>query len=467
MTRLIKAAFFFTLVSIHTVNAQTPDLARMTPEQRNEYFAKMRSASVADWQKMMNLLDIKLPKLPPPEEDPKRPKNLTQKKGSTNWYDEAGYLYVRSDWGSWSNYDEKNTGEYTVPDPLVLKDGSPVNNANSWWTKRRPEILHDFLNEIYGNTPTNTPKVMFEVSAIDSHALDGKAIRKIVTGRINLSRHPPTADTPGIQITLYIPSIAVKPVPLIVTVGGFLGQTVLDQVIAAGWAIATVNTAAIQMDFGVGLHSGIIGFVNQGKDRKPDQWGVLAAWCWGLNRALDYFQKDKMINAGQIGIQGHSRWGKAALLAAALDQRWAIVFSSCSGSLGSSLEKRNYGETIDNVAGAGEYHWMAGNFLKYAGHWQDLPVDAHELIALIAPRPVFITGGTHDSWSDPRGEFLACVAAEPVYHLLGKKGLNTIDMPAPDQSLIDGDIAFREHEGGHTDLPDWPVFIEFAKKYFK
>jgi hypothetical protein len=238
-------------------------------------------------------------------------------------------------------------------------------------------------------------------------------------------------------------------------------------VIARGWAIGTVNTSAIQADNGAGLTEGIIGLVNQGKPRQPSDWGVLAAWSWGLSRALDYFETDKAINKKQIGIEGHSRWGKTALLAAALDQRWSIVYASCSGSMGASLEKRSYGENIDNVAGSGEYHWMAGNFLKYAGHWAAMPVDAHELIALVAPRPAFITGGTHDSWSDPKGEFLACVAAGPVYKLLGKKDLGTDVMPAPDHGLMEGDIAFRLHEGGHTDLPDWPVFIEFAARQWK
>jgi hypothetical protein len=259
-----------------------------------------------------------------------------------------------------------------------------------------------------------------------------------------------------------------------VTVGGFLGAfpgakkdsalTSLDMVIAKGWAIGTVNTAAIQADNGAGLDQGIIGLVSEGKPRQPSDWGVLAAWSWGLSRALDYFETDKRINKKQMGIEGHSRWGKTALLAAALDDRWSIAYVSCSGCMGASLEKRNYGETIDIVAGDGEYHWMAENFLKYGGHPEALPVDAHDLIALVAPRPVFVTGGTHDSWADPMGEFLACVAAGPVYRLLGKKDMGTAVMPVPDAGLMAGELAFRLHEGGHTDLLDWPVFIEFAAR---
>jgi hypothetical protein len=238
------------------------------------------------------------------------------------------------------------------------------------------------------------------------------------------------------------------------------------QVLGLGWAYATVNTGNIQADNGAGLGEGIIGLVNRGQPREPDQWGVLAAWSWGLSRALDYLETDPAIDAKRAAIQGHSRWGKTALLSGALDARWAIVWPSCSGAMGASIEKRSWGENIDNVAGGGEYHWMAGNFLKYAGHWQDMPVDAHELIALVAPRPVFITGGTRDQWSDPHGEFLAAVGADPVYRLLGKRGLGTTTMPAPDVSLIDAELAFRDHEGGHTDAPDWPVFLRFAQRYF-
>jgi hypothetical protein len=258
-------------------------------------------------------------------------------------------------------------------------------------------------------------------------------------------------------------------------VGGFLGRfqgskstapTSLDLVLAKGWAIATVNTGALQADNGAGFKTGIIGLMNKGNMRKPDEWGVFMDWRWGLSRALDYLEKEPLIDAKKVGIEGHSRWGKTALLATALDPRWAIWYASCAGSMGSALEKRDYGENINDVAQPGEYHWMTGNFLKYAGNWQNMPVDAHELIALVAPRPLLITGGTQDQWADPKGEFLACVAANPVYKLLGEKGISVSQMPPPDTALTDGDLAFREHVGGHSDLPDWPVFISFAERYF-
>ncbi|GAB3247586.1 acetylxylan esterase [Larkinella harenae] len=469
--RGVGTVLLVALLAAQTVSAQSPDFQKMTPEERTAYMNKMRAAAQEDWQKMMDKLGLKLPvNLPAPADDPKRPQHLKQRPNSTNWYDEKGNTHVRSGWGNWTNYDETVANNDKLPDPLVLKNGKTVKNAATWWKQRRPEILQEYETEVFGKTPTNTPKVTFEVTATDPGALNGKAIKKTIIGHIDNSRFP--AAKPGITITLYLPANASGPVPLmVVATTNFnfptpAGPTALDMVLSTGWAYARVNTGDIQMDSGAGLHEGIIGLVNEGKDRQPNEWGVLSAWCWGLSRALDYFETDKAIDSKKIGIQGHSRWGKTALLAGALDSRWAIVFSSCSGSLGASLEKRNFGETIDNVAGSGEYHWMAGNFLKYGGNWQAMPVDAHDLIALVSPRPIFITGGTQDQWADPHGEFLACVAASPVYELLGKKGVGTKQMPAPDVSLIHGDLAFRNHEGGHTDLPDWPVFLEFAKKYF-
>ena len=474
VTALLVALALLSLTS-RTTLAQNPNFPQLTPEQqaaRNAAIAKIRAASEADRQQMMSLLGLKDPgPLPPADTDPKRPAYVTQRQAgpTNNWYDSVGNTFVRSQWGNWSNYDESTAGGTASPDPLVLKDGSRVTDATTWWTRRRPEILNDFQTQIYGKIPPNTPKVTFEVMSVDSTTFAGKAVIKKVVGHIDNSRYP--AAKPSIDITMYLPAKTSGRIPIIVTAGGFFAPpnqlpAAVAQVIALGWAAASVNTNNIQADNGAGLSEGIIGLMNRGQPRKPDDWGVLAAWSWGLSRALDYFGTDPAIDASRTAVQGHSRWGKTALLAGALDQRWAIVWPSCSGSMGSSLEKRSWGETIDNVAGTGEYHWMAGNFLKYAGHWNDMPTDAHQLIALVAPRPIFNTGGTKDQWSDPHGEFLASLGADPVYRLLGKKGLGTTEMPAPDVSLISGENAFRNHEGGHTDAPDWPVFLEFAKRYF-
>jgi hypothetical protein len=422
--------------------------------------------------------------LAPPEEDTNRPPGLTQDPARTNsWFDAQGRNYKRSAVGSWTSYDESKASPYPLPDPLLLKNGQAVADAGTWWNVRRPEILEDFRAEIYGRIPENTPKVTWEVTATDTNAAGGLAIKKTVVGHIDNSRYP--AASPGIHITMFTPANAKGPVPMIVVVisgpGGYGAPRAvtnatapppeepppgspLYQLLAIGWGYGTMEVGPIQNDYSGGLTSGIIGLMSQGRPRKPDDWGALSAWAWGLSRAMDYFETDKSVDAKQMGVEGHSRYGKAALLAAALDPRWAIVFPSCSGELGAKPSRRNFGETVDNVASS---HWAATNFRKYAGHWNDLPMDSDELIALVAPRPIFLNGGTGDPSADPHGAFLAAVAAGPVYRLLGKKDLGSTQMPAPDTALTSGEIAFRYHAGGHSDLPDWPAFLQFAQRYFK
>jgi hypothetical protein len=243
-----------------------------------------------------------------------------------------------------------------------------------------------------------------------------------------------------------------------------------QQVLAQGWGYAILTPRSIQADDGAGLTQGIIGLMNKGQPRKLDDWGALRAWAWGASRALDYFETDKSVNAKQVGIEGHSRYGKATLVAMAYDSRFAIAFVSSSGAGGAKLHRRNYGELVENVAAANEYHWMAGNYLKYAGPlgWNDIPVDSHQLVALCAPRPVFISSGDKgDGWVDAKGMFLAAVGAGPVYKLLGKRDLGTTEFPALETSLIDGEVAFRQHSGGHTPGPNWPTFLTFASRYIK
>jgi hypothetical protein len=227
----------------------------------------------------------------------------------------------------------------------------------------------------------------------------------------------------------------------------------------------------VQADNGAGLRQGIIGLVNKGQPRKPDDWGALRAWAWGASRALDYFETDKAVDAKQVGLEGHSRYGKATLVAIAYDQRFAIGYISSSGEGGAKLLRRNWGELVENLAAANEYHWMAGNFLRYAGplNSNDLTVDAHELIALCAPRPVFISGGAApgDAWVDAKGMFMAEAAAGPVYELLSKKDLGTTTFPPMETALIDGDLGFRQHHYGHTDAPNWPTFLTFASHFIK
>jgi len=386
-----------------------------------------------------------------------------------------------------ANYDEAKANPYPkLPDPLLLKSGRKVMTARMWWKQRRAEIVEDFDREIYGRVPKVTPKVKWEVtSTIRESNGNLPVITKKLVGHVDNSSYP--LVTVDIQLTLTTPAAATGPVPVIMEFGfvfppGFRppapppgtpipsGPTWQQQVLARGWGYASIIPGSIQADNGAGLTQGIIGLCNRGRPRKVDDWGALRAWAWGASRALDYFETDKSVDARQVGLEGHSRYGKATLVAMADDRRFAIAFVSSSGEGGAKLHRRNWGELVENVAGTGEYHWMAGNFLKYAGplNSSDLPVDSHELIALCAPRPVFISAGANgDQWVDAKGMFLAAVGAGPVYRLLGKKDLGTSEFPAVEVPLIDGEIAFRQHSGGHTPGPNWPTFLLFAGRYIK
>jgi hypothetical protein len=398
------------------------------------------------------------------------------------------------------NYDEAKANPYPkLPDPLVCKDGTKVTTAEQWWKKRRPEIVEDFDREVYGRVPKDTPKVKWEVTSTEKQTVgDVAAVTKRLVGRVDNSARP--AITVDIQLTLTTPAEAKGPVPVMMEFGfvfggkgftpkgppggGKFGPSWQQQVLEKGWGYAIITPNSIQADTGgrvgkdgqyQGLTTGIIGLCNKGQPRKPDDWGALRAWAWGASRALDYFETDKAVDAKRVGIEGLSRYGKAAIVAMAYDDRFAIGFIGSSGEGGVKLHRRTFGELVENLAGSGAYHWMAGNFIKYGGPLTagDLPVDAHELIGLCAPRPVFIsygapTGpGAEGQWVDQRGSFMAAVAAGPVYELLGKKGLGTNKYPLQETALIDGEIAFRQHAGGHTTGPNWPTFLKFADRYLK
>jgi len=348
--------------------------------------------------------------------------------------------------------------------------------------------VEDFDREIYGRVPKVTPKVKWEVTAT-TRELNGDVpvVTKKLIGHVDNSSYP--LISVDIQLTLTTPARANGPVPVMMEFGfvfppGFrppapppgvpvaTGPTWQQQVLAKGWGYAIIIPTSVQADNGAGLTHGIIGLCNKGQPREPDDWGALRAWAWGASRALDYFETDKSVDAKQVGLEGLSRYGKATLVAFAYDRRFRIAFVGSSGEGGAKLHRRNFGELVENVAGTGEYHWMAGNFLKYAGPLtpQDLPVDSHELIALCAPRPVFISAGSpkvEGGWVDQRGMFMAAVAAGPVYRLLGKKDLGTTEFPPLETPLIEGDIAFRQHGGGHTTGPNWPTFLAFAGRYIK
>jgi hypothetical protein len=401
------------------------------------------------------------------------------------------------------NYDEAKANPYpNLPDPLGLKNGKQVASAEMWWKQRRPEIIGDFDREVYGRVPENVPAVKWEVtSTTQTNNSDVTVITRQLVGHVDNSSYP-LLDV-GIELTLTTPANATRPVPVMMEFGfnfgpgfgrfrstnapggtnrftraGFGGgqgggPTWQQQLLAKGWGYAIIVPTSYQADNGAGLTKGIIGLCNKGQPRKADDWGALRAWAWGASRALDYLETDQAVDAKQVGIEGLSRYGKAALVAMAYDQRFAIGFSGSSGEGGAKLHRHVFGELVENLTGSGEYHWMAGNFLKYGGPLNagDLPVDAHELIAMCAPRPTFISYGAAEGpgaegkWVDQRGSFMAAVAAGPVFRLLGKKDLGTTEFPPVGTALIEGELAWRQHSGGHTTGPNWPTFLKWADRY--
>ena len=391
-----------------------------------------------------------------------------------------------------ANVDESKVSPYTLPDPLTLKNGKKVKTPRQWWMQRRPEIVEDFDREVYGRVPAHTPSVKWEVTSTTKEmAGEVPVVTKKLLGHVDNSAY--RAVSVDIQLTLSTPANGTGPVPVIIEFGlspeamaairkrfteaqmaAFIGPGPpwQQQVAAKGWGYAILIPTSVQADSGEGLTQGIIGLVNRGQPRKLDDWGALRAWAWGVSRALDYFETDKSVDGKQVGIEGLSRYGKAALVAMAYDPRFAIGFIGSSGEGGAKILRRTFGEQVENVAATSEYHWMAGNFLKYAGPLtpNDLPVDAHELIAMCAPRPVFVSSGSpqvEGGWIDGKGMFLGAVGAGPVYKLLGKKDLGTTEFPPIETSLIDGDLGFRQHSGGHTTGPNWPTFLAFAARYIK
>lgn len=384
-----------------------------------------------------------------------------------------------------ANTDESKASPYaTLPDPLVLNNGKKVTDAKTWWTQRRPQIAEAFDREVYGRVPKNIPKVYWQVTGTTNEMVGiYPVVTKKLIGHVDNSTYP-QIDV-NLQLTLTTPANAKGPVPVVMEFGfvfplGMMPSrdtsrkavpTWHEQVLAKGWGYAVIVPTSYQADHGAGLTEGIIGLVNKGQPRKRDDWGALRAWAWGASRALDYFETDKAVDAMRVVIEGLSRYGKAALVTMAYDQRFAIGFIGSSGAGGAKILRRHFGEQVENLASSGEYHWFAGNFIKYAGPLtpNDLPVDAHHLIALCAPRPLFISSGSprvEGQWIDAKGMFLGAVHAGPVYRLLHKKDLGTTEMPAQETGFLNGDLAFRQHSGGHTVGPHWPYFLEFAARYF-
>ncbi|MET3128256.1 hypothetical protein ABID42_003375 [Arcicella rosea] len=442
-----------------------------------------------------------------------------------------------------ANYDENLANPCPeLPDALITKNGKKVTTPEQWWNLRRPEIIADFEKEMYGKVPTNAPKVTWTIKVTDNE-LVGRipVVAKQIIGHVDNSEYP--LINVNINMVLVLPANVKGPVPVLMMFGfpalpspaqpnpadmekiniafkemmiksnpemkeiferypayapitrlpsaGFFAPPVTgdsaptEQLLAAGWGYCTLEANSIQADNGAGLTRGVIGLVNKGQARKPEDWGALRAWAWGASKALDYLATEPLVNTKQVGIEGVSRYGKAALVTMAFDQRFAFGLIGSSGKGGTTLQRRVFGEAVESLASSGEFHWMAGNYLKYAAAESsfgsktgcDLPIDSHELLALCAPRPTFISYGIPEKgdakWLDQVGSYKATIAAGTVFKLLGAKDLGLSNdyhnekMPPVLAGLLDGELAWRQHNGGHTDAPNFQFFIPWASKLLK
>jgi len=440
-----------------------------------------------------------------------------------------------------ANYDETTANPCPqLPDVLTTKAGKKVTTPDMWWKIRRPELVEDIEREVYGRLPKKLPKVTWTVKITDREFVGRvPVIAKQLIGHVDNSEYP-LIDV-NINMMVVVPTNVKGPVPVLMMFGrpnfpapaqpagddleklnAAIKELLLksdpslkaifdrypaynpiqrsgaanpfapppptagdppptEQLLAAGWGYATIEPASIQADNGAGITKGIIGLVNKGQPRKPDDWGSLRAWAWGAARGLDYLETDTMVNAKKVGIEGVSRYGKAALVTMAFEDRFAMVLIGSSGKGGTTLHRRVWGEAVESLTG-GEYYWMAGNYMKYGASESsfgvktgcDLPVDQHELIALCAPRATFISYGIPErgdaKWLDHQGSYMAAIAAGPVYKLLGVKDLGVSNdyikekMPAVNVDMLDGTLAWRQHDGGHTDAPNFKYFIPWANK---
>ncbi len=396
------------------------------------------------------------------------------------------------------NYTEARVGTCSLPDPLKLSDGTPVSSAKIWFNKRRPEIVKLFEENQYGRMPGRPADMSYDVFDKGTPAFEGKALRRQVTIYFSKDKAGPKMD-----LLLYLPQNATSRVPVLLNAGFSANNlAVSDPGVKAGWAfdpvkkqrvpatpgkfnfggidvlpiiekgfgLATVNYGDIDPDFATGLPLGVRSlYLKPGQTAPaPDEWGAISAWAWGLSRALDYLETDKGVDSRRVALMGVSRLGKTVLWTAAHDTRFALVIASCSGEGGASLSRRNYGETIKHLVEPTRYPYQfCANYAKYADHVDQFPVDSHMLLALIAPRPVLLQTGNTDRWSDPKGEFLAAVAATPVFKLFGKDGIDTDQMPAAGEPILHT-LGYFMHAGGHGMMPsDWQQFFTFMEMYLK
>lgn len=381
------------------------------------------------------------------------------------------------------------------PELLKLRSGQKVTTVAAWWQQRRPEIVEDFEREVIGRIPADVPSVSWSVSeVVDTKVGDVAVTARRVIGHVDNAADPDL--TVDICLAVVLPKQSTQPVPVLVMLGwGLMPDDPVPrfgnapepsvppathQLIAAGWGYVSVDTSSIQADHPSGLTAGIIGLTNRGRHRTPEQWGALRAWAWGASRTVDFLETLPEVDHRRIGVEGVSRYGKAALIAMAFEPRFAVALIASSGEGGTKPHRRNFGEAVENLTGLGAYHWMAGNFLKYGTEEStfgrrdanDLPVDAHQLIALCAPRPTFISYGIPEKgdalWLDQVGSYRAVVAAGPAFTLLGAKDLGvsenyrTATMPPFNTGPYGGGLAWRQHDGGHEDRSNMRYFIEWA-----
>lgn len=442
-----------------------------------------------------------------------------------------------------ANYDESTANPCpALPDMMTLKNGKKVTSAEVWQTQRRPEIIEEFEREVYGRLPKNIPNVTWKVEATDNEFVGRiPVVAKKLTGHVDNSTYP--SISVDINMMLVLPSNVKGPVPVLMMFGrpsfpspaqpnnddyekinaafkemliksnpemkaifdkypayspvargslpNFFASLPTgdspgsEQLLAAGWGYCTIDPTSIQADNGAGLTKGIIGLVNKGQYRKPDDWGALRAWAWGAARGLDYLETDPAVDAKKVGIEGVSRYGKAALVTLSFEPRFAVGLIGSSGKGGTTLHRRVFGEAVESLTGSGEYHWMTGNYLKYGTEESgfgkkigcDLSVDSHQLIALCAPRLCYVSYGIPEKgdakWLDQQGSYMATVAAGAAYKLLGAKDLGVSNDPLKEKmppmltSMHDGQLSWRQHDGGHTDQPNFQHFIPWASKMLK